>query len=93
MTIRTVEALPQPDGSTAYIVNGIFTAVQGEPTVWADVQAWLSEGNTAQPYVPPAPVPMDPEMQLYAEIMASLVEEAKKKPEWQARLSVLKGKA
>jgi hypothetical protein len=62
------------------------------PNLWPDVQAWLAAGNTAQPYVPPAPVPMDPEVQLNAEIMASLVEEAKKKPEWQARFSELKAK-
>jgi hypothetical protein len=61
--------------------------------LWPDIQAWLAAGNVAQSYVPPAPVPMDPEVQLNAEIMASLVEEAKKKPEWIARKAELaKGK-
>jgi hypothetical protein len=102
MTIDFTEPVLFDASNTGYMVtleNGCpYEVLEVDPgcqwkNLWPDVQAWLAAGNTATPYVSPAPVPMDPEMQLNAEIMASLVEEAKKKPEWQARAKALKEKA
>ena len=59
------------DGTTGYMVtleNGWpYDVIQNDPpcqwsNLWPDVQAWLAAGNTATPYVPPAPVPPDPVM-------------------------------
>ncbi len=67
MIIQSIQSLPQPDGSTAYIVNGVYTVVQSDnPAAWADVQAWLAAGNIAQPYVPPAAIPPTIQQQLTA---------------------------
>ena len=40
------------------------------PNLWPDVQAWLAAGNTAQPYVPPAPIPPDPKIIAQATLQA-----------------------
>jgi hypothetical protein len=43
-----------------------FEILESNQTAWLEVQKWLAQGNTAQPYVPPAPVPPDPVMQANA---------------------------
>lgn len=102
MTVDFIQPVLFDSANNGYMVtleNGwSYEVLEVDPrcqwkNLWPDVQAWLAAGNVAQPYVPPEPVPMDPEVQLNAEIMASLVEEAKKKPEWQARAKALKEKA
>jgi hypothetical protein len=59
--------------------------------LWDEVSAFAAEHpERVLPEPEPPAVPMDPEMQLNAEIMASLVEGEKKKPEWMARAKALK---
>ncbi len=75
MTIQSVQSLPQPDGSVAYIVNSSYTVTQSDrPDLWDAVQAWLAAGNKAQPYVPPAPLPPDPVQQAAMDVQAMIPE-------------------
>jgi hypothetical protein len=87
----TQPVFSMPDGSYVVTTQGPaypYNVLPSDP-MWQSIQDWLAAGNVAQPYVPPAPEPLDPEIQLNAEIMASLIEDAKAKPEWQARKAEL----
>lgn len=67
-----------------------YEVLSGDP-LRASILTWMNgQGNMVSLYVPPVPLPLDPEIQLNAEIMTSLLEEAKKKPEWQERSKQLR---
>jgi hypothetical protein len=89
MTIKDLQSLPQPDGSTAYIVNNIYTALPGDP-MWQSIQDWLAAGNMADAYKPPEAKPIDPDVQLTAEIMADYIDTQKATKKWQDRAIALK---
>jgi hypothetical protein len=59
-----------PDGS--YIVTTQHPAypynVLPDDPMWQSIQDWLAAGNTATPYVPPAPVAPTPQQQAAATI-------------------------
>jgi len=66
-----------PDGSyKVTLENGWpYNVLEADPScqwqnLWPDIQAWLAAGNTAQPYVPPAPVPPTAVQQAQATIAA-----------------------
>ena len=94
MTIDFTQSVLFDAPNNGYMVtleNGWpYEVLSGDP-LRASILTWLNgQGNAVQPYVPPPPAKIDAETQLNAEIMASLLDEAKKKPEWQARLAELK---
>jgi hypothetical protein len=76
-----------PDGS--YVVTTAhppypYNVLPDDP-MWQSIQHWLAAGNVATPYVPPEAKPVDPEMQLNAEIMADYIETQKQTKKWQDR--------
>jgi hypothetical protein len=89
MTINDLQSLPQPDGSTAYIVNGIYTALPSDP-MWQSIQDWLAAGNKAEDYKPPEAKPVDPDVQLASEIMADYIDTQKATKKWQDRATAIK---
>ncbi len=69
MTIDfTKPVLVMPDGSYVVAVSNPSYPqynVTSDPEfapLWASIQEWLAAGNTAAPYVPPAPVAPDPKI-------------------------------
>jgi hypothetical protein len=88
----TKPVLSMPDGS--YVVTTKdpvypYNVLPGDP-MWQSIQDWLSAGNKAEEYKPPEAKPIDPDVQLTAEIMADYVDEQKKTTKWQDRLTALK---
>jgi hypothetical protein len=76
-----------------------YEVVENDPgALWADIQAWLSAGNVAQPYVPPEPIPPTIKQQLAAldSIISRDIEdmyaELGKTPAFPARADAIKQK-
>ena len=66
-----------------------YNVLPSDP-MWQSIQDWLAEGNKAEEYKPPEAKPIDPDVQLAAEIMADYVEEQKKTQKWRDRATALK---
>ena len=67
--------LSMPDGS--YVVTTRYPAypynvLPGDPLM-PSITAWITAGNVAQPYVPPAPVPPDPVAQANATLQTIML--------------------
>jgi len=56
----TKPVLLLPDGSYVVVYNGLPYNVLASDPLMAEVSAWLSQGGSASPYVPPAAQTPDP---------------------------------
>jgi hypothetical protein len=93
MTVDFTQPIAQlPDGS--FVVTTTYPAypynVLPADPMWGSIQEWLSKGNKAEYYKPPEAKPIDPDMQLNAEIMADYIDTQKATKKWQDRLTALK---
>ena len=94
MTVDFTQPIQQNPANGSYIVTTQnpaypYNVLPGDP-MWQSIQEWLTAGNKAEEYKPPEAKPVDPDVQIAADIIADFIESQKQLPQYQARLAQLK---
>jgi hypothetical protein len=77
------------NGYMVTLAGGLPYEVLASDSLMASVSTWLAQGNIVQPYIPPDPVPIDPDAQLSADIIQDYIDTQKQTKKWQDRKSAI----